>query len=493
MARPPLDLHDSFTEEGLWWLADQPDDQVAGSLSFVPSQGATLKLLGVFGDVIAAFNRLMGGSDDPNFVTIHGLTMKGKPITVLRAMNTSRQLNMPGIANETWKSNLVLLGLHIASEEDDTVFAKSYIRFEAIETWLGDRPYTATYDHEAKSLTLLAEKPREVPFATHRDFEVTTVGSLWTDTKPSSHYGIDVTSQMAITPPAPQSLRWPMDRGIRLQELASLCAGHFLPLRSIELRGPVRPESEDGLPSEVHVYANMVAAEGEARPDHDMPIISGPELVRFSPDAVQLWFDQYEVFSPAIGMFFTISSQRRMYTNIRMLLAIQALEVFHRRTSAQTVMPPAAFETFRDALVAAIPADASTNMRHRLKGTYQFANEPSLGQRLKTIVANLTEAFGEAPAGFGKSYLRKLVDTRNYYTHFSPELKDKALNLDGMYWASRRVILLLTLLFLQRLGLAAAISGRCCRGTESSTSSGEALTDHARRGQPDRGRADRMA
>jgi hypothetical protein len=83
-------------------------------------------------------------------------------------------------------------------------------------------------------------------------------------------------------------------------------------------------------------------------------------------------------------------------------------------------------------------------MREKLKGTYQFVNEPSLNQRLKSIVDELSDAFGMPLPALNKMYLRKLVDTRNYYTHLSEELRSRILDGEGMYWARRRVILLLT-------------------------------------------------
>lgn len=457
MAEAPVGLHDSFTEQGLWWLAGHEDDQLGGTLTYDPAEGAVLKLLGIFGDLATVVNQSLGGADGDDYLTIHGVTIKGKPVTLLRAINKNRQLNMPGIANETWTSNLLIVGIHMTNAQDEALFPKSYFRFEGIERWLEHQPFSDSYDHDARSLSVTAAKPRELPFADHAEFKVSSVGSLYANTKPETRFTIDVISQMAITPDEPRSLNWHMNRAVRLQELASLCTGHYLPLLSFELRGPDEPLGGGVTrPIEVHAYARMIHTEAGSRPRHERPVITGPELARFSPEAVQLWFDQYEIFSPAINLFFTISGQRQMFTNIRMLLAIQALEVFHRRTSSATVMPSEDFEPFAKGLVEAIPAEISEPMRDKLKGLYTYCNEPSLGQRLKAVIADLTDAFKEAPAGFDKAFLRKLVDTRNYYTHFSVELRDNTLDGEGMYWASRRVILLLTLLFLQRLGVAAS-------------------------------------
>ncbi|MFH7191155.1 hypothetical protein ACHWGL_30070, partial [Klebsiella pneumoniae] len=100
MASPPLGIYDSFNEQGLFWLPDKRDDEVPGTLSYDPENGAVLKLLGIFGKLHEAVNRALGGARDNAEAVIHGVTMKGKPISLLHAFDTSRQLNMPGIPHE---------------------------------------------------------------------------------------------------------------------------------------------------------------------------------------------------------------------------------------------------------------------------------------------------------------------------------------------------------------------------------------------------------
>jgi hypothetical protein len=454
MPAPP-GLHDSFAEDGLWWLDGYKDDQIGGTLTFDPEDGAVLKLLGFFGDLTSALQSALGGQDHHDYPTIFGVTTKGNPVTLFHGINTSRQLNMPGVATETWKSNLLVIGAHLPSEDAEEIFSKSYLRFSSIERWLEHKPFSDVYDHDEKSLTVKAIKPREVHFARHQDFEVTSVGSLYYDRKLETRFTIDVTSQLAITPQVPRSLTWHLSTAVRLQELAALCMGHYIPLTSLELRGLQAPSGGRSSSQQIHVYTQMMHAEAERRPSHEPPVISGPELIAFNPQAVQLWFDQHALFSPAINLFFTVTGQRQMFTNVRLLLAIQALEVFHRRTSLDSVMPAEEFPAFAAALTDAVPPSASPRMKDKLKGAYRFLNEPSLGQRLQSIIDDLGEAFGAKPPAFTKSYLRKLVDTRNYYTHFSEDLVNNTLDGAGMYWASRRIVLLLTLLFLRRLEIPA--------------------------------------
>lgn len=449
---PPLGLKDRLIEEGYWWVAGRENDQVAGTLTYDPENRAVLKLLGLTRELGPTFAAALTGNRP--FETIYGVTKKGKPVSLIRALVANTNLNMPGLPTETWKSNLLVMGIHIR-DADEELFTKSYVRFDGIEEWLGHRPFNQEF--EDKRLTVVATKPAEVHFADHADFKVTSVGSIYSTNEPNTHYSIDLRSQLGIEPKAPKSLNWHLSRAVRLQELASLCTGHHLTMLGFELEGPEESIAGMTRPMEVNVFSALSNDDAEGRPRHETPLISGPELMAFNSGAVQSWFDQYEIFNPAIALFFTVTGQRTMFANVRLLLAIQAIEVFHRRTTSDGVMPHDEFTAFYARLVKAIPNPGNRNMMEKLRGTCRHLNELSLGQRLKRLVAELKASFGYAPPAFSKRNVKRLVDTRNYYTHFSPELEDKALkDAADMYWATRRIVLLLSLLFLQRLGVSAS-------------------------------------
>jgi hypothetical protein len=363
----PQGFHDSFSDEGLWWLPGREAHPVAGTVSFDPSDGATLKLLRFLDDTSAAFSAMVDLKAERG--TIFGVTKKGKPVSIIGAINQQRQMNMPGISVETWVSGLMVIRIHLTSAADEEIFTTSYFRFEAIERWLGSKAFDRKHSADGRTLSLDATAAPLRPFASHRDFELSTVGSLYTTDKTDTHYQIDVFSQLAITPAAPKPLNWHLHRAKRVQELASLCMGHFLPLTHFELRGPIEDFGGFQKPVGVHVFAQLIHPEGGKRGSGDQPLVSGPELVAINPQAVQLWFDQYDVFDPAISLFFTISSPRHVFANVRFLLAVQALEVFHRRTSDAAPMPAEDFAAFAKALTDAIPDTASPAMREKLKGT----------------------------------------------------------------------------------------------------------------------------
>jgi hypothetical protein len=119
-------------------------------------------------------------------------------------------------------------------------------------------------------------------------------------------------------------------------------------------------------------------------------------------------------------------------------------------------MPKGKFKELRRFLIDAIPAGAPEAMQKKLQNLYDFANEPSLMQRLELLISQIEDDFGEEVQGFSGSFARSVVDTRNYNTHFTSQLEKRALDGAGMHWASRRIVLMLTYLFLKNIGVDAS-------------------------------------
>lgn len=102
-----------------------------------------------------------------------------------------------------------------------------------------------------------------------------------------------------------------------------------------------------------------------------------------------------------------------------------------------------------------IPKDAPEKLVDKIKGMMQFGNEPSLGQRLKQISNEIKLSFEKSPPFLSKENIRRLVATRNYYTHFNEGLRAECLSNDAMHHDSERIIFLLTVLFFERIGINA--------------------------------------
>jgi hypothetical protein len=138
---------------------------------------------------------------------------------------------------------------------------------------------------------------------------------------------------------------------------------------------------------------------------------------------------------------------------VAFLLATQAVEVLHRLTSPEGIVDQKKFCAVISAISASIPTGTNKELRAKILGILKYANEPSLRQRLKQSIKQLEMEFGDAPLGFSKKLISDVVNTRNYLTHYSTDLERHALTGANLHYATRRLIALLVVLLLVRIGV----------------------------------------
>lgn len=446
-----LDFREAFREQGVWWLPDKPNDQVAGTLTFDQDEGALLALVGVLGTMRDA---LAFAFDRGQVPAIHGLTMKGKRITLLKSFRKTSNFNFPGIANEVYFSNVVLVGCH-ASSADDRAYASSDFRFDEIEQWLGHRRFRPTGGNGGEFPYRMERLEKRV-LASIGDFTLTTDAIATFNAEDGAELSAKSESLVIIGAIEPQSLSWHLSVATKLQSLASLCAGKHLPLSALRLKGAAERVTEDHAENpDIEVLVSMIGGNARSAKKGDPYVFTADTLLSHSAEAIGQWYSAYERIAPALNLYFATIGYNHTYSNVRFVLAVQALEVYHRRTSSAGLIDGEEYAKLVAALTAAIPAHVDNGMREKLSRTLEFANEPTLGQRVKDIVKPLRSAFGKNPVGMSKSYVSRIVATRNYNTHYSDESKDRAFNGADLHWATRRIVTLLTIVFLRHIGVPA--------------------------------------
>jgi hypothetical protein len=108
--------------------------------------------------------------------------------------------------------------------------------------------------------------------------------------------------------------------------------------------------------------------------------------------------------------------------------------------------------------VEAIPQELAPDFKDHLKtGTLRYANQFSLRTRLRKIAERLSSNFpiqfiaAEDPR---RNFVNKVVDTRNYLTHFDPDLQNKAAEGEELYDLTQKLKTLLEICLLEELGLS---------------------------------------
>ncbi len=104
-----------------------------------------------------------------------------------------------------------------------------------------------------------------------------------------------------------------------------------------------------------------------------------------------------------------------------------------------------------------IPPDLDPGFKQSLKkGRLRYANEYSLRKRLHELAHHLAPYLPLrflAESGDRNAFVEKATDTRNYLTHYDPELREKAAtNGAELYELGKKLCAILDALLLEEIG-----------------------------------------
>lgn len=140
MADDPLNLDEAGEWAGLWWLPDDPDEQVPGVLRYDPESGLSLSLIGAFEDRITS-NPAPGVTayheGTRTWDVIHGAAEQ-REITLLGCVPTGGKRTMfarvKSPDKQTVAATTAIIGAHVSGEED-AAFSAAGVSVEDLGLW----------------------------------------------------------------------------------------------------------------------------------------------------------------------------------------------------------------------------------------------------------------------------------------------------------------------------------------------------------------------
>lgn len=443
-------LLEAFERAGEWWLPEDHRDRVAGTASFDPNDGVRLQTIGAFKPswqgtgaeepfrppLILGF---WGPSNTP--VTLHKTTRIGDVRASLGRPNSS-----------TLHAVCMIVGHHFHSEEAAT-FVSARAGFTSFEEWAGHRPFDLAAPDEARYA------PIEPVTA-----EVEALGARLAIGSESSRGGdgirtlrLDHKVFVDIEPEERKPLGWYREILTSLQDLLTLLVGRPVYPRSMEVQvntgGSGRSDVFVGQGLRLPRDQGAASAEGLVRPSD--VLVPLPQIRARLPEMFENWFAKRDLLASVYELFLGALFNPKTYPDFQFLSLAQALETYHRRTNPDArYLPEREYAEVRyPEVVSSLPSSLTGPLREKLKSTLKYANEWSLRKRLKELVGAvpITGIAGDDPA-----FVERVVDTRNYLTHYTEELERKALRGSELMETVEEMRRLLAFLLLRELGLDAA-------------------------------------
>ena len=126
---------------------------------------------------------------------------------------------------------------------------------------------------------------------------------------------------------------------------------------------------------------------------------------------------------PVFNLYFASVSMFNTYSPERFLSLVRGIEVFHRRSSDEKKFSDTEFENIVNCILSKFPEDSKERLI--LEDKMKYANEITLRKRIKKMIHPFASLYGSNQRI--KSFIKDVVDTRNYLTHYDSRLEENAV------------------------------------------------------------------
>jgi hypothetical protein len=437
-------MTNSISFKGVWFLPIDPNKKVAGILSFNQEDGAELELIGQLSSILD-FNEI----HSPEIIL--GISTDGKLITLYKNYEYFKSKSIPGFGISKYNTQFILIGSHFENEKD-LFFNSLIVDFSYLNEWVNQIGFeNIESNFEKNTSDIRYKKPQNIEFKISEHLN----GSFEFSFNAPMHNFIHSAVVNQIT-----YLRLNSLSGMTFFEImdAMWHFNNFLVLGvyedvypfSVLLTNSDNFEELNGVKyfTETKVYYKIKSARNNnIRKHQNNFLFTYTHLNQNFELIIQNWFKNKEKLN-TISVSLIENLLNNKFNENSFLDIIRALETYHRRFKKNELDSKENYSLKLQNILDSIPKE----YYEWLKGLLAFSNEPSLGERLKNIFELLSESKVINTIINPHEVILNTKNSRNYYTHFSVKLKNKALEGVELYRLTEKLQIVLFYLILNEIG-----------------------------------------
>jgi len=439
---------ESFETIGQWWIPGS-NDKFSGILKYDP-QEAILELK-VIGELLPLKN---GPITIQNVKIVNGLTVGGQYMTLLNCFYAIDSIKSPGYLTSKVMPQFVFVGACF-DDEEEIIFNEADYSCYNNEDFMGESGLKSefqTKDGKFSAYNLSYSYPELINFK----IENFNISTSWGINLPMAGPELNISEKAGFTIKSPQYCKHTDFLEIPINSIHSfleLIIEDRLPIRTVALKSDqIGWTVKDGT-----FYQKPVSLLWKQRISYPLPQKRHPRELTFTIHGIsneinsvmQKWSGTWQKYKPAQNLFFTVLRMRKELTVENGFLNLcHVLEAYHRIKSDETYMQAEKYEELLGVIIQAIPQEHKEYIRQRL----QYGNELMLRKRFKQIYDLLPVKIQER-IGDRKNFCAKIVNTRNYLTHYDKNIKSLALSDGEMIKYEAIMIIICKTLFLLEAGI----------------------------------------
>lgn len=427
--------------QGIWWLPSNPDHRVAGILTLTPQEKIELDLIGSFMDVLK--HDIILGVANRKLITLF-----------VNRFIVHTNIELPGIVREKYGISLIFLGHHF-DNINAFCFSKIRVNYTGLTDWINHKIDYSLYPPDSSNLSQVQElhfkyinKYTIVSNITQADITQVKI-SVYDIPEFSPEFSVN---QKQLKLNCSGVFEIELNRELSLDQWYSdfikpLCDFLTFATQKVNKIKKIWIYLEDNKPLEILTYKMDF---NEYNPSlfsiHNM-LFKLDDIEDNFGLIMQYWFNLYEKMKSVLELYFAVQYNSDLYLENKFLMLAQAVESYHRITKENNVLPVNEHEKRIELILDNTPDEYKEWLAEKLS----YSNEPTLAERLKDLV-NLHWLVMKSIIVDPDKFNKDIKNSRNYYTHFGQNLKEKALTGEKLIRATQKLNFLLQACFLSELG-----------------------------------------
>lgn len=423
-------LDERLEMRGNWWLPDAPAKKIGGILKYDPVEGPRLELTDAFHSRVAP-NRYFPLDPARRIPAIQGVA-EGKEVTLVDTY-LSTTLHFPVQEVSSARHGIVLVGAHLPNRE--SIRPRSLaITYDHLDPWVDISGIDVQQTGPLKwSITVHKPEGHTWPLADGSSLSIEFSQEGPGLSAGLAHTSVTQHAHVLFEFPDPCPFDEALRRISRFRLLLSLGVGRATRTTSVQLW---LPPSDDqtvagaalGEPVEVLVARDEPGGSATRVIPAQMVFTFADIKDRFA-ELCNKWFSEDESLRVVHDLYLSARGNRSAYLASRFLNLVQALESYHRLTTGGARLAPDEFDDRLNRVVEGAPLD----LKRWVKESLSHCNEKTLSARLRELIRSNPQVITPVPGDNVGSFRRKVVQTRNYLTHFDPLVKESAAIGEELY------------------------------------------------------------
>ncbi len=384
---------------------------------------------------------------------ILGISSNGKNITLYNCFETKSSFSVPGFQTSSFYADMVFIGAHFQKSEN-IKFKSISVHYLHLDEWANISGFDIQRLPD-REVVIKYKLPEPIKASINDDYTIHIIIKAKGPTLSVVQKEVSITQKTYIQIKAleEKSFEEYMKVMYHIQNFLSL--GVMEPVYPLIIEGTAEVcknmigDTPYYPPIEIfYRLTNISTTVSKTLLPLDM-LFSFRDISDRFEGFLKNWFGKAELLEPVYDLYFGTLYNPRMYLQHQFLSLVQAIESYHRRIMKNYESPEEEHDKRIEEILNTIPEKNKEWLKSRLA----YSNEPTLRERLRGIFDEYSEIVNNFIED-KKTFIQKVVVTRNYLTHYDSSLKDQAAEREELYHITQKLKILLEVCLLAQLGFS---------------------------------------